>query len=314
MNRKKLQVGVPFVLALLLFFSAGNVDVFAQQGTAPQAGGGKHYQIETFVLPDGRSVDRIIINGPPTPPPGYERPVAVNPGANPARGDVLLTAPAFTWCFGCSATAAAIIAAYYDRNSYDDMYTGPTNGGVMPMDNSSWPDWHDGSAWRHQCPLSATHNGLDGRVIRGHVDDYWISNGSEGPDPWVGNWSEHAHGDCTADFMYTNQWFAAYGYNVDSSTVFYNYTNGAPYHAHQIEADGVPYTYDGGYGFKGFYESRGYTASTMFNQYIYGYSGNTQGFTYDQYKAEIRDRRRPLGHDSCGGAYHGRCGLQRLGQ
>ncbi len=301
-------------LVLLFLFSLVDGAVLAQQGTTPPEGDGAFHRVETIVLADGRSVDRIIIDGPSEPPPGRERPVAHDPGADPSRGDVSLTVPAFNWCFGCSATAASIIAAYYDRNSYANMYTGPTNGGVMPMDNSSWSDWWDGSAWRHQCPLSATHNGLDGRAIRGHVDDYWISYGSEGPDPWVGNWPEHTHGDCTADFMKTNQWFAAYGYNVDSSTVFYNYTNGAAYNAQQIEADGVPYTYDGGYGFKGFYESRGYTVSTMFNQYIYGYNGNTQGFTYDDYRAEI-DAGRPVmihvvGHTMVGVGYNDTAGNQ----
>ena len=37
--------------------------------------------------------------------------------------------------------SAAMIAAYYDRTKYPKMYTGPTNGGVMPPNNSTtyWP-------------------------------------------------------------------------------------------------------------------------------------------------------------------------------
>jgi hypothetical protein len=29
-------------------------------------------------------------------------------------------------------------AGYYDNNGYPEMYTGPTNWGFMPMDNSIW--------------------------------------------------------------------------------------------------------------------------------------------------------------------------------
>ena len=86
------------------------------------------------------------------------------------------------------------------------MYTGPTNGGVCPLDNSSWPDITINDENRHQCPLSATRNGLDGRTIRGHVDDYWIMLDDPGPDPWIVNgWTEHNWNDCTADFMGTNR-------------------------------------------------------------------------------------------------------------
>lgn len=54
------------------------------------------------------------------------------------------------------------------------MYTGPTNGGVMPLDNSSWPIWTDVSGDSYpNCPLIASKNGIDGRTTRGSIDDYW---------------------------------------------------------------------------------------------------------------------------------------------
>jgi len=255
----------------------------------------EHYRVRTVTLADGTSIDEVVINGPPTPPLGYERATAELPEPNPEAGiNVLSDVPAFDWSFGCSATSAAMIAGYYDRTGYGNMYAGPESGGVMPMDNSVWPDWYDGSAWRHQCPLSATHDGLDGRATNGHVDDYWIYYGQPGPDPWDGNWAEHTLGDCTGDFMRTNQWVNPLeGWNTDGSTVFYNYGDGSPAHDYLLAGLGAPYTYDGGYGLKLFYESRGYTVDTMYNQYIYGYNGNTQGFTYAQYKAEI-DAGRPV--------------------
>jgi hypothetical protein len=115
----------------------------------------EHYRVRTVTLADGTSIDEVVINGPPTPPLGYERAAAELPEPNPEAGvNVLSDVPAFNWSFGCSATSAAMIAGYYDRTGYANMYAGPTNGGVMLMDNSVWPDWRDTHGdWRHQCPL-----------------------------------------------------------------------------------------------------------------------------------------------------------------
>jgi hypothetical protein len=290
-----------------LLVATASLVVFAQGKTPSPATTAGYYTATTEILQDGRSVDRIVINGPPTPPTAIERPIAEGAEPHRAAGSALLAVPAYNWSFGCSATSAAIIAAYYDRNGYPNMYTGPTNGGVMPMDNSSWPDWWDGHEWRHQCPLSATHNGLDGRTTRGHVDDYWIQYNEPGPDPYDTNgWTEHTPGECTGDFMKTNKWFSGEGFNVDGATTFWNYTDGSPLYASDLEGYGK-HIYDGGYGWKLFYESRGYTVTSMYNQYIYGYDGNGQGFTYNQYKAEI-DAGRPVmvhvqGHTMVGVGY-----------
>ena len=264
-----------------------------------------YYTVHT-IMQKGTAIDEVIINGPPEPPPGTFRSfVAELPQPDQAQGiNSLSNVPAFTWSFGCSATSAAMIAGYYDRTTYPNMYTGPTNGGVMPMDNSSWPDWYDGSAWRNQCPLSATHKGLDGRATRGHVDDYWIAYGRTDPDPFIGHWAQHAYGDCTADYMKTNQ--SSYG-NSDGATTFWNYSSGSPLSWSDLESSGHQ-TNDGGYGLKLFYESRGYTVADMYNQYIKGRGTNPAlGFTYAQYKAEI-DAGRPVmiqlaGHTVVGVGY-----------
>jgi len=132
---------------------------------------------------------------------------------------------------------------------------------------------------RHQCPLSATRNGLDGRITRGHVDDYWIYYGQPGPDPYeINSWPKHADSDCTGDFMETNEWFAAKSFNQDASTRFYYYSDGSQTPAADLEGAGL-HIYDGIYGLKEFYESRGYTVNTMYNQYILGYVSTTLGFT-----------------------------------
>jgi len=108
--------------------------------------------------------------------------------------------------------------------------------------------------------------------------------------------------------MKTNQWInPSYGFNVDGSTVFYYFTDGSPIYWYDMESYGID-DQDGGYGIKLFYESRGYTVSDMYNQYIRGQGENPAlGFTYDQYKAEI-DAGRPVmihveGHTMIGFGY-----------
>jgi hypothetical protein len=135
-----------------------------------------YFSVETVTLGDGSRLERMIINSPPRPPQGYE---LERPAAPMLAGDVLLPVPAYSWVFGCSAVSASMVAAYWDRNGLPNIYTGPTNGGVMPMDNSTattgWPTWKDsnGSTYPGN-PLTASRNGLDGRTTRGSIDDYWV--------------------------------------------------------------------------------------------------------------------------------------------
>jgi len=176
--------------------------------------------VETLRTADGRLIDKITVPG--IPPAIHREPVTA-----PTESAVMLSnMPGYDWSFGCSATAAAMIAGFYDNNGYPNSYTGPTNGGVAPMNNSSWGTVTINGEVRSLCPISATRQGLDGRATRGHVDDYWIAYGNSSDDPYITNgWTEHTHGDCSGDFMGTNQ--SSKG-NSDGSTTFYSYTNGAP--------------------------------------------------------------------------------------
>lgn len=253
----------------------------------------KHYfQKKEIRTENDKWLEQVIISGPPVPPKGFKRStVDTDEIKYTTRGSTkIISTPAFSWSFGCSATSAAMIAGYYDRNGYPDIYTGPTNGGVMPLDNSVWPDWTDNSgAVRHQCPLSATHKGLDGRTEKGHVDDYWVQYNDQGEDPYQTNgWSQHTHSMCTGDFMKTNQAFnyyesSQYG-NRDGATTFYYWSEGEPLTAEKMEQLGVQ-DQDGAYGFKRFMESRGYEVTTLYTQLINPYVAG--GFTFEQYKAEI---------------------------
>ena len=260
------------------------------------------YRVQTFEE-NGHLIDKIIVPG--RPPTIKALSVAV-PKAQLASGiNVLSQVPAFTWCYGCSATSAAMMMGYYDNNGYSNMYSGASNGGVCPLNNETyWGNTTWPSVTCGECPLAATHKGIDGRTIRGHVDDYWIDySESVITDPYITDGvTEHTQGDCTADYMGTNQ--SKYD-NSDGSTTFYNNTDGSPLSNYTgCEPDGR----DGCHGMRLFVESRGYTVTNNFSQYIYGYNGNTKGFTFSNFKTEI-DAGRPVmiqveGHSMLGYGYN----------
>ena len=108
MKSKLLQRMAKGLLIMLLLLLATTPVILAQEETPPNP----YFSVETMTLPDGTSIDQVVINGPPEPPPGFERPVALD-GAIAAAGT--LPVPAYDWAYGCSATSAAMIAGYYDR-------------------------------------------------------------------------------------------------------------------------------------------------------------------------------------------------------
>jgi hypothetical protein len=309
--RKVLYMALLFGIIIALFgagyliFGVGVAPVVNAQGAEPPAPNSTYFISRTLTLGNGVSLTENIINGPPTPPPGYEleRAAVVLPRSNRPMASRILTVPAFNWVFGCSSVSGAMIAGYYDRNGFANMYTGPTNGGTMPLDNSSWPTWSDGYSTYPNLPLAASHNGVDGRATRGSIDDYWVQYGSSASDPYItGGWTQHTWSDAIGDYMKTSQ--SAYG-NTDGSTSFYNYTSSAtPLTCSDMVTYGV-HTLDGTYGRKLFYEARGYTVTNCYSQK----TDNTVagGFSFAQYKAEI-DAGRPVmlnleGHTIVGVGY-----------
>ena len=266
----------------------------------------KYFSTQTTTYSDGTILSRNIINGPPRPPQGYqlERAMVSLPEPNPAMGTNTLNVPAFRWVFGCSAVSGAMIAGYYDRSGYSNMYTGPTNGGVMPLiEDPSWGSWTDSaSATYPNNPLIASRNGLDGRTSFGSIDDYWVSYSSGGDDPYItGEWTQHAWGDAIGDYMKTSQ--SAYD-NVDGATSFYSFNSASPLTCSDMVFHGIQ-DEDGTYGRKLFYEAKGYTVTDCYAQKTDNkYSG---GFSFAQYKAEI-DAGRPVllnleGHSIVGVGY-----------
>jgi hypothetical protein len=283
--------------------------MFAQQAAAQTVSSGvnrisEYFSTETIQLPNGTGIEAQIISGPPKPPAGFdvERAAALLPEPDDVMGIKTVTVPAYRWIFGCSAVSGAMIAAYYDRNGFPNMYTGPTNGGVMPLDSSPWPTWTDGAgAAYQQNPLIASRNGLDGRTTPGSLDDYWVSYLSGVQDPYLTNgWTQHAWGDAIGDYMRTSQ--SGYS-NDDGSTAFYNWTNSsAPLTCSDMVTNSL--TRDGTYGRKLFYEAKGYTVTDCYNQKT---DNNGGGFTFAMFKAHI-DEGRPVllnlaGHSIVGVGY-----------
>jgi len=316
MKRRMIKGFLLGVLALAVFvpaFSAFAQDV-AEKTVVTQGPLQKisnYFSTQEFTYSDGTSITRDIIGGPPKPPAGYEseRAAVALPKPDPAAATNTLTVPAYEWVFGCSAVSGSMIAAYYDRNGFPNIYTGPTGGGVMPLTEvgTTWGTWSDGSTTYPNNPLIASHNGLEGRTSRGSIDDYWIQYQSTANDPYVGHWSQHTWGTAIGDYMKTSQ--SAYD-NTDGSTTFWSYNSASLLTCEAMESLSAGGTFhisdvDGTYGRKLFYEARGYTVTDCYNQKTDNkYSG---GFSFAQFKAEI-DAGRPVflnlaGHSIVGVGY-----------
>ena len=292
-------------LALSLLLVASPHAVFAEDAPEP-APATPYSSTHTVVLEDGTSLAIVIANSPSTPPQQNLAAKSLTVSAVAKAADTMITdVPIIKWSWGTSNTSGAMIAGYYDRKNYTDMYTGPTNGGVMPLTQpESWGI--------NECPLSATKKGLDGRTSRGHVDDYYnVLPPGPGIDPnfdpyFVQGWPEHTPGECTGDYMKTNKWFPGSktllklneDINKDGAAVFiFDLIQGTPIYASFLKDNGYD-KYDAGYGLKLFFESRCYTVANMYNQPIDTVKPDVPGygFNYDDYKAEIEAGRPVMLH------------------
>jgi len=238
---------------------------------------------ETWISDDGDVLIKATIPGSPPPEEYDQSPAEIS------RNAVLLDeVPASTWVFGCVPTTGQMLAGYYDRHGYDNIYTGPTNNGLFPLDNSSWGTTVINGETRALGPLSASMMGLDGRTEKGHVDDYWYQYGSW-VDPYHNNWEQHdwyADHACIADFMVTNI-YIPYGLPDGATTIWYNY------YGNQYTHDSFG---DAGYGQAQFFENQGYEVDVYYNQATQfgSWVDNTNnGFTFLNFKDEI-DNGRPV--------------------
>ena len=280
----KLTKSILFIISIMMISSFAMTSVaYAREDEPPTPEPSINFSVEAITQGSASGLTRTVIGSPPTPPTGFEvqRLAASLPEPNQQAGtNSLSSVPAYDWSYGCSPTSASMIAGYYDANGYPNLYTGATNGGVMPSTNATWGAGEN--------PLSASKNGIDGRSSRGHVDDYWLAYNNVSNDPFYGNWAEHAR-DSLGDHMKTSQW-NNYS-NADGSTAFYTWTSSPAQLTCQDMAGMLDNNnnsisnQDGTYGTKLFYASRGYNTSTCYAQRT---DNNVAGgFSFADYKAEI---------------------------
>ena len=112
---------IGFILLLIVIVFSGNLEpentIYAQENfpTPTPVSNSEYFSVTVFELGDGTFLEKMIINGPPDPPPGYdlERFSVSLPEPNPESGTNTLTVPAYDWSFGCSATSASMIASFF---------------------------------------------------------------------------------------------------------------------------------------------------------------------------------------------------------
>ena len=183
-------------------------------------------------------------------------------------GAVSLDSPGgYKWWYGCSATSAGMMMAYYDVNGFSNL---------VPGGDAESTTFGDGPFRVNDIIASS-----------GHITDFYggntptegyLNSGDDLAEPW------HEF-DCLADFMGTSQ--DAYN-NDNGSTQFWNYTDGSRIYDSDLVALGSLYYESSGlYGIREYVEYAGYETGSMFNQYILGYNDNTKGFTFADYVAEI---------------------------
>ena len=309
-NPRVLKTCLSFVIAILVSIAmlGSAAAALPAQDPPPEANTSQievispYYSIQHLTTAEGVELTGHIINGPSQPLPEYEAERQASKTSIAPQG-TLANFPSYNWVFGCSAVSGAMIAAWYDRGAYPNLYSGPTNGGLMPLTDTGWATWSDGVDTYPNNPLIASHLGLDGRTTKGSIDDYWIEYGSTNPDPYIGHWTQHTWGDAIGDYMKTSQ--SAFG-NTDGSTNFYTWTTSpTQLTCADMVSNGIS-SLDGTYGRKLFYEARGYAVTDCYNQKT---DNNAGGFTLANFKAEI-DAGHPVllnlaGHSIVGYGYNG---------
>lgn len=271
-----------------------------------------NYTIECCNPGDDPEISAHIIKGSPHPPVGFEAERSAS--AIPlTTATALPNFPSYSWVYGCGSVSAAMIAGYYDHNGFPNMYSGPTNNGLMPITDTAWSTWTDSAGKTYpNNPLIASKKGVDGRDTRGTIDNYWVSYHSTATDPYItNNWPQHEWGTAIGDFVKTSQ--SDYSL-IDGSSVIYRFTT-LPDKLTCAAMENIQSGSNGWYvserdityGRKLFYEARGYTVTDCYNQVTDNKVDG--GFSFSDFKAEI-DAGHPVfvhvaGHFMVGYGYSG---------
>jgi hypothetical protein len=212
-----------------------------------------------------------------------------------AESVMLTDVPDYTWYAGCFGTASGNLMGYWDRHGFPDFYTGPTAGGVAPL-NSNEANRGIRSMW-------ASRAGFDGRPENepGHIDDYWSfyqddlfkSYESTAPDPYLVAGRQEHPPDCIGDFIGLSQkkWANLNGEcdgNIDAmSFVFWagdgsKRVNFMPAQQGAVAVPDIPSGLRAWTRFRG-YESDVFSQLTDFNPSVPPGSG----FSFQDLRAEI---------------------------
>ena len=272
------------IASLLISLFLNPVSTFAQDGNLDSA---DFYQEQTITSDDGTTYIIMGINGPPKAPGNFTQDVQTTP----SEGDVMLSNfPDYAWNYGCTPTAAAMIAGWYDNNGFENLYTGPTNGGNAPIDDSLWTRWTDGHRNYPANPLSASKMGHDGRDTHGSIDSYWIEHYSIDPDPFIDNeWEEHEYGQAIGDYMKTGQ------SNLRQRDGYSSIMFGWPDGSNGVVTCEEVYEHeswrkiDAMLGLKHYYEAQGYQIGDCYNAFIdtVSYQNEKGFFTFEKFMDEI---------------------------
>jgi hypothetical protein len=137
----------------------------------------------------------------------------------------LVDVPDYQWHAGCFGTASGNLIGYWDRHGLPDFYTGPTGGGLAPL-NTLGANWSIRALW-------ASEAGVDGRPTDepGHIDDYYVAYESTTADPYVTLGRQEHAPDCIGDFIGLSQrkWQNMAGEcdgNIDAYSFVFWATNG----------------------------------------------------------------------------------------
>lgn len=203
--------------------------------------------------------------------------------------------PDYRWYAGCYGTANGNLFGFWDRNGLPDFYTGPTAGGVAPL-NDLGENVGIRSMW-------ASKAGLDGRPadMPGHIDDYWAyyntdssySYESTDEDPYVKMQREEHAWDCIGDFIGLSQkkWTNMNGEcdgNIDAFSFVYWDESGERRLNYTPPSDAGQPAVDIQSGLRAWSEYRGYSADVMTQ--LTSFNPETppgRGFTFEDVKAEI---------------------------
>lgn len=197
--------------------------------------------------------------------------------------------PDYAWHLGCFGTATGNLFGFWDRNGFPDFYTGPTGGGVAPL-NSRESQRNAGirSLW-------ASAAGRDGRPsnLPGHEDDYYVAYMSVAPDPYVTQGRPEHAADCIGDFIGLNQnkWDDLQGEcqgNIDGYAFVHWNATGARRPAAPGQEPAIPPRSDIPSGLIEWSRHRGYEAESFCQLADFHPSvPSGAGFTFADLKAEI---------------------------